>query len=112
MPTAGEAGSPGSISSTWLGIVAPGGMPDAVVQRLNRAIIRIATAKDTCAAWAPQAVNPVPLTPVEFRAFLERTILDQAEGIRAANSRVGCAAHTALGRSCPSTLTVNPMTER
>jgi tripartite-type tricarboxylate transporter receptor subunit TctC len=31
----------------------------------------------------------MPMSPTEFRAFLERDIQDQAEVIRAANIRVG-----------------------
>lgn len=89
LPTVAEAGIAGYTSSIWLGIVAPAGTPDAVVQRLNTAITRIATAEDTRAAWARQAVEPMPMSAGEFRAFIERDIQDQAEVIRAANIRVG-----------------------
>ncbi|WP_019014523.1 tripartite tricarboxylate transporter substrate binding protein [Elioraea tepidiphila] len=89
LPTVAEAGVAGYTSSIWLGIVAPGGTPDAVVQRLNEAITRIATAEDTRAAWARQAVDPMPMSAAEFRAYIERDIQDQAEVIRAANIRVG-----------------------
>lgn len=89
LPTVSEAGVAGYTASIWLGIMAPTGTPDAVVQRLNEAITRIATAEDTRATWARQAVDPMPMSAAEFRAFLERDIQDQAEVIRAANIRVG-----------------------
>lgn len=89
LPTVAEAGVAGYVASIWLGIMAPTGTPDAVVQRLNAAITRIATAGDTRAAWARQAVDPMPMSPAEFRSFLERDIQDQAAVIRAANIRVG-----------------------
>lgn len=89
LPTVAEAGVSGYTASIWLGIMAPTGTPEAVVQRLNAAITRIATAEDTRATWARQAVDPMPMSPTEFRAFLERDIQDQAEVIRAANIRVG-----------------------
>jgi tripartite-type tricarboxylate transporter receptor subunit TctC len=60
-----------------------------VVQRLNEAITRIATVADTRAAWARQAVDPMPMSPAEFCAFLERDIRDQAEVIRVANIWIG-----------------------
>jgi tripartite-type tricarboxylate transporter receptor subunit TctC len=89
LPTVAEAGVAGYTASIWLGIMAPTGTPEAVVQRLNEAITRIATAEDTRAAWTRQAVDPMPMTPAEFRAYIERDIQDQAEVIRAANIRVG-----------------------
>jgi tripartite-type tricarboxylate transporter receptor subunit TctC len=46
-PTVAEAGVLGDTHSIWLGIMAPAGTPDAVVQRLNEAITRIATAEET-----------------------------------------------------------------
>ena len=89
LPTVSEAGVPGYTASIWLGIVAPSGTPGPIVQRLNEAITRIVTAEDTRGVWARQAVEPIPMTPAEFRAFLEQDIKDQAEVIRAANIRAG-----------------------
>jgi tripartite-type tricarboxylate transporter receptor subunit TctC len=89
LPTVAEAGVAGYTSSIWLGIMAPAGTPEAVVQRLNEAITRIASAEETRTAWARQAVDPMPMSPAEFRTFLDRDIQDQAEVIRAADIRVG-----------------------
>lgn len=89
LPTVSEAGVPGYTASIWLGIMAPTGTPDSVVQRLNQAIGKITTAEDTRGVWARQAVEPMPMTPSEFHAFLEQDIKDQAEVIRAAHIRPG-----------------------
>ena len=69
--------------------MAPTGTPETVVRRLNEAIGRITTAEDTRTTWARQAVEPMPMTPSEFHAFLEQDIKDQAEVIRAADIRPG-----------------------
>ena len=63
--------------------------PEAAVERYNAEINRIIGAAETRAAWARQAVEPMLFTPAEFRAFLERDILEQKRVIETARITVG-----------------------
>jgi tripartite-type tricarboxylate transporter receptor subunit TctC len=85
VPTAAEAGLPGYEATIWLGVMAPRGTPDAVVQRLNREIAAFVSRPETRSAWAAQGVTPMTMSPAEFRAYVERDIAKWAGVIRTAN---------------------------
>jgi tripartite-type tricarboxylate transporter receptor subunit TctC len=70
LPTIAEQGLPGFQSSTWFGILAPAGTPEAVVNRLNaefsKALAEPDMAKriaDLGAAWSPNS-------PADYAKFL------------------------------------------
>ena len=52
VPTIAEQGAPGFESGTWQGMVAARGVPDAVIARLNRELVRIIRTPDIRARWA------------------------------------------------------------
>lgn len=87
LPTVAEAGVAGYTASIWLGIMAPGGTPAPIVERLNAEITRVTTAPETEAAWTRQAVEAMRMSPAEFGEFLRKDIAEQAEVIRAADIR-------------------------
>jgi tripartite-type tricarboxylate transporter receptor subunit TctC len=70
LPTIAEQGMAGFQSSTWFGVLAPAGTPEAVVSRLNaefsRALVEPDMAKrlsDLGAAWSPNS-------PADYARFL------------------------------------------
>src|SRR6516162_6405094 len=52
VPTMLESGVPDYVVSTYIGVVAPAGTPDAIVARLNAAINTSLTTPDATAAFA------------------------------------------------------------
>src|SRR6266852_5490694 len=66
VPTVSEAGVTGYDAVIWLGIMAPGGTPRAIVERLNHEITRIANAPEMKAAWGKQGAIAMAMTPDEF----------------------------------------------
>ena len=66
VPTLSEAGVPGYTSELWFGLLAPAGVPQPVMARLNHEIARILRDADTRARWAPLGIEPRPSTPQEF----------------------------------------------
>jgi tripartite-type tricarboxylate transporter receptor subunit TctC len=68
VPTFKEAGYD-LVASTWFALEGPKGMPDEIVQRLNREIVRILDTQDMKKRLAQDAFDPKPMTPAELAAF-------------------------------------------
>ena len=74
VPTIAEAGVPGFDAVLWLGIVAPAGTPQAIVNQLNTAINQTIARPKIAGEWARQGAKPMTMTPAEFDAFLRKDI--------------------------------------
>jgi len=74
VPTIAEAGVPGYESTIWLGIMAPKGTPQAIVNKLNAAINQAIKRPEVLAAWDKQGASPMVMTPAEFDSFLRKDI--------------------------------------
>jgi tripartite-type tricarboxylate transporter receptor subunit TctC len=74
IPTFGEQGLAGFESFGWFGIVAPPGTPANVIARLNAAFV--AELKEPAVIERIRALGsePMPQTPVEFSAYIQREI--------------------------------------
>ena len=71
-PTIAEQGVPGFESGTWQGVLVPKGTPDAVVQKLNAALITAIRSADVRARLAGQGAEVVTMTPAEQDKFFEQ----------------------------------------
>jgi tripartite-type tricarboxylate transporter receptor subunit TctC len=75
-------------ADAWMGLIAPGGMPKAMVDKINTdvvAIIKSPAAKDKLAA---ALMEPVGSTPEQFRAVIDGEITRWAPVIKAANVKI------------------------
>ena len=70
VPTIAEAGVPGYEATNWWGIVAPAGVPQAVVDRLRTEIAAVQTAKPVLEAFAKEGADVVQMSQAEFAAFM------------------------------------------
>lgn len=70
VPTLGESGLPDFEIRSWYGVVATGGTPAAVVDRLNTEIAGIVKAQDMRERFAAQSLDPVGGTSAEFSAYI------------------------------------------
>jgi tripartite-type tricarboxylate transporter receptor subunit TctC len=69
VPTMEQACSlPGFESTTWYGLFFPARTPDALVRRLNQAVVAIVRDADFSAKLVAQGVTPLTSTPEEMRA--------------------------------------------
>jgi tripartite-type tricarboxylate transporter receptor subunit TctC len=74
VPTLNELGYGDLVVTTWFGIAAPAGLPDAITQRMNE---EVGQALDTAAArerLSSEGVERAAMTPAEFTAFIRRDI--------------------------------------
>ena len=85
VPTLDEAGVPGYEATIWIGMVAPAGTPQPIVDLLNRAINKIITRPDIKASWEKQDAKPDPMTPAEFGQHIDSEIAKWAKLIKANN---------------------------
>ncbi|WP_343928284.1 tripartite tricarboxylate transporter substrate-binding protein [Pigmentiphaga daeguensis] len=74
LPTMAEAGVPGYDVNAWYGLLAPGGTPAGVVDRIQRDVARIGREPAFERMLAADGNEPVLGTPAEFATFLDREI--------------------------------------
>jgi len=88
VPTVAEAGVPGYEATIWLGIMAPKGTPQPIVDKLNAEIRKVVNAPAVKETWAKQGAVPMNMTPAEFGAYLEKDIVKWANVVKTANIKV------------------------
>jgi tripartite-type tricarboxylate transporter receptor subunit TctC len=72
LPTVAEAGLPGYESVLHYGIVAPAGTPRPIIDKLNAAMRNALAAPDTKERMAADGTEPLPSTPDEYAADIDR----------------------------------------
>ncbi len=82
VPTADEAGVPGYEATIWLGVMAPKGTPQAVVDKLNAEINTAIKQPETIKLWATQGATPMTMSPAEFDKFLRGDIVKWAAVVK------------------------------
>jgi tripartite-type tricarboxylate transporter receptor subunit TctC len=87
VPTVAEAGVPNYEATIWLGIMAPAGTPQAVVDKLNAEIGKIIARPDIREAWAKQGAVPMTMTPAGFGTFLRADIEKWAKVIAVSGAK-------------------------
>jgi tripartite-type tricarboxylate transporter receptor subunit TctC len=83
VPTVAEAGVPGYETTIWLGLMAPAGTPQPIVDKLNKAINAAMQQPELLAAWAKQGAVPMQMAPAEFGVMLRKDIEKWAGVVKA-----------------------------
>jgi tripartite-type tricarboxylate transporter receptor subunit TctC len=73
VPTLTESGIPHE-ATIWLGVMAPAGTPQPIVDLLNAEINKIVTRPEVKVAWEKLGAIPVGMKPAEFSAFVQSEI--------------------------------------
>ena len=73
-PTLAQAGIAGFDATGWQGLIAPAGLPEPIVRRLNTEVRRILEAPATIERLHAFANEPRPTSPEEFKARIEAEI--------------------------------------
>jgi tripartite-type tricarboxylate transporter receptor subunit TctC len=85
VPTLAEAGARDQESDIILGLLVPGGTPQTVIDRLNRAIVAIVAMPEVRERLAALGFEPIASTPGEFADRIKWEIDKWAKVIRAAD---------------------------
>ena len=88
VPTLREAGIRDAEYPIWFALFAPAGTPREIVQRLNREALAALQAPKVREKLAALGVDPMPMSPAEFAAYVEREValnaaLAQKAGLKA-----------------------------
>ncbi len=87
LPTLKESGIDVE-ADAWMGLIAPGGTPQAMVDKINKDVVAIIKAPAVREKLATQLMEPVGSTPEEFRARMNGEIERWAPVIKAADVKV------------------------
>ena len=88
VPTLAEAGVPGYEATIWLGLMAPAGTPNAIVQKLNSEIRTITDLPEVKEAWAKQGAFPMHMTPAEFGKYMAQDIDKWAKVVKLSGAKI------------------------
>jgi tripartite-type tricarboxylate transporter receptor subunit TctC len=85
VPTAREAGVPGYEATIWLGLMAPAGTPQPIIDKLAAAVGDFVKKPEIVKLWKQQGALPMSMTPAEFDKFLRGDIAKWAEVVKRFN---------------------------
>ena len=87
LPTVNDDGVPKYEALIWLGMMAPAGTPDAIVQRLNTEINKIVNAPDVKATWAKQGAVAMSMTAPAFAKYVADDVTKWATIVKASGAK-------------------------
>jgi tripartite-type tricarboxylate transporter receptor subunit TctC len=70
VPTVAEAGVPGYEVANWIGIVAPAGTPQAIIDKLHQEISAIQDSPEVARQFASEGAEPVRMSSAAFGATM------------------------------------------
>ena len=83
-----ESGVPGFDTSTWYGMLAPGGTPRAIVDRINAEVVRILQLPDVRERLAAEAFELPSDTPDQFANIIKSEMSRWAKLVKETGARV------------------------
>jgi tripartite-type tricarboxylate transporter receptor subunit TctC len=87
VPTLKEAGVDVE-ADAWSGLIAPAGIPAAMVEQMNRLVAEAITSPAIREKLSAQLMEPIPGTPAQFRARIDADIARWKPVIAAANIKI------------------------
>lgn len=88
VPTIAESGYPGFDAGNWFGTAVRSGTPKPVIDRLNAEIIRALELPEVRDPLIRQGLNPAPMTPEQFTAFIRSEMERNATIIKTLNLKI------------------------
>ena len=88
LPTMAESGFPELSAAGWYAFVGPAGMPQAIVEKLNRDINQALADPELNAKLVPQGLEAWTMTPVELRQYMAEEIARWGKVVTASNLKV------------------------
>jgi tripartite-type tricarboxylate transporter receptor subunit TctC len=87
LPTVSEAALPGFEAVLHYGIVAPAGTPKPIIEKLSAALREAVMAPDTKERMAADGTEPLPSTPEEYAADIDKEEKKWSAIVRASGAK-------------------------
>jgi tripartite-type tricarboxylate transporter receptor subunit TctC len=87
VPTFAESGLPDFESTGWFGIIAPHGVSPDIVAKLNAAFVAALNDPETVKRIRALGSDPMPMTPPEFAAFIDKEITKWVKVVQRAKAK-------------------------
>ena len=88
VPTMAEAGVPGYEATLWLGLMAPKGTPEPVINRLNAEMNKITSDPEVRKAWAAQGTASLTMGVDDFTRYINNDIAKWARIVKFSGAKV------------------------
>ena len=82
VPTLAEAAMPGFNSISWIGLLAPAGTPEALVEKISAGVREVMAGDELRRRFVEQGAVPAANTPAQFRALIDADRKRYAQIIR------------------------------
>ena len=87
IPTVSEQGVAKYEAVIWLGLMAPAGTPEAIVNRLNTEVNKIINSADVKAAWAKQGAVPMSMSVPAFTKYVAEDVAKWATIVKVSGAK-------------------------
>ena len=88
LPTLSEAGVKGYEITTWTAMIAPKGLPQPIVKKLNAEIQRACTNPRLVAALTAQGASCVASTPEQFAQFVRQERVKWGDIVKKSGAKI------------------------
>ena len=88
VPTIAEAGVTGFEAAGWNGLVAPAGVPAAIVERLHGTIVKIIEEPAMTKYLADQGADPWTMTPAQYADYIKSEVAKWAKVVKASGAKI------------------------
>ncbi|KAI3610254.1 BUG/TctC family periplasmic protein (plasmid) [Cupriavidus necator H850] len=88
LPTIAESGYPGFEAVPWVGLMAPAGTPEPIVESLAKESSRILHSPEFASKLTAIGADPVGSTPAEFAAYLRKEMDRWGKAVKASGALV------------------------
>src|SRR4051812_12124540 len=87
LPTIAEGGLAGYEANNWYGLVAPAKTPAAIIERLNREVVKVLNMPNVKEQLFRSGLDASPSTPKEFSAYIKSEIAKWAKVVKASGAK-------------------------
>jgi len=87
VPTVAESGLPGYEAVSWFGLVAPAGVPAAIIAKVNTDAVAILKTREMEERLTDQGAQPMPTTPDQLTAWIRSETVKWAKIVKLSGAK-------------------------
>lgn len=87
VPTVSESGMPGFEAVSWIGLLAPSGTPQPIIDKINQDALAALALPDVRDRLAATGAELAPGTPADFEMFIKNEIAKWAKAVKASGAQ-------------------------